>query len=258
MNPIQCPITIKNTHFWKRYVKLIEHRIINPVDEDCEKHHIIPRSIGGSDQPQNIVNLKYREHYIAHYILAKSLDCDKLWFAFTMMQRISNGKSVLYEAARKYVSAAVSKSNTGRIRSQAAKEIMSRDRKNKVVVKDVYGNMHRVPIDDPKYLSGEYIFYRTGTKHKLSTIEKMQKNGLRGRRMFYRTATGEWGFLKAGEKLPVGCEMGCGPKYRKIMVSRKWGAWYNNPMTGESRRIKDNETVPPDFVKGRKIEWIQK
>ena len=36
-----------------------------------EKHHIIPRCIGGSDKKENLVWLTAREHYIAHWLLTK-------------------------------------------------------------------------------------------------------------------------------------------------------------------------------------------
>lgn len=36
-----------------------------------EKHHIIPRSLGGSDDIENLVSLTAREHYICHLLLPK-------------------------------------------------------------------------------------------------------------------------------------------------------------------------------------------
>jgi hypothetical protein len=36
-----------------------------------ERHHIIPKCIGGTDEPSNIVRLSAREHYIAHRLLVK-------------------------------------------------------------------------------------------------------------------------------------------------------------------------------------------
>lgn len=36
-----------------------------------ESHHIIPRSMGGSDDNSNLVLLTAREHYVAHRLLAK-------------------------------------------------------------------------------------------------------------------------------------------------------------------------------------------
>lgn len=58
-----------------------------------EKHHIIPRCIGGSDAPENMARLTAREHYIAHLLLVKIYPNEhKLVFAFNMMCCINNRK----------------------------------------------------------------------------------------------------------------------------------------------------------------------
>jgi hypothetical protein len=36
-----------------------------------EVHHVMPRSLGGSDDSSNLVRLTYREHFIAHWLLTK-------------------------------------------------------------------------------------------------------------------------------------------------------------------------------------------
>jgi hypothetical protein len=41
------------------------------VEEYCEKHHIIPRCLGGTDGNDNLIKLTYREHFIAHWLLVK-------------------------------------------------------------------------------------------------------------------------------------------------------------------------------------------
>lgn len=56
------------------YFDLIQKRIDNPLykeKEYCECHHIIPKSLGGSDEKSNLVNLTAREHFIAHRLLVK-------------------------------------------------------------------------------------------------------------------------------------------------------------------------------------------
>lgn len=47
-----------------------------------ETHHILPRCLGGSDEPENLVYLTYREHYIAHHLLTKMNPSYKLKLAF--------------------------------------------------------------------------------------------------------------------------------------------------------------------------------
>lgn len=60
--------------YLKIYNSLIAFRQVNLIFKEhqyCEKHHIIPRSLNGSDDKDNIVNLTAREHYIAHLLLWK-------------------------------------------------------------------------------------------------------------------------------------------------------------------------------------------
>jgi hypothetical protein len=57
---------------------------LNASGEYYEKHHIIPRSLGGGDEPENLVALTARDHLYAHYLLVKKYEnVDK--FAFHKM-----------------------------------------------------------------------------------------------------------------------------------------------------------------------------
>lgn len=56
-----------------------------------EKHHIIPKSLGGSDEPSNIVRLTPKEHYVCHRLLtgmftgnARSKMIRAFWMIATM------------------------------------------------------------------------------------------------------------------------------------------------------------------------------
>lgn len=59
------------------YLKIYENLIANAKiresvdDEIYEKHHIIPKSLGGSNKSDNLVLLTLREHFIAHLLLYK-------------------------------------------------------------------------------------------------------------------------------------------------------------------------------------------
>lgn len=53
------------------YYKIIDRAKGRTLDGYVEHHHIIPRCIGGSDDPENIVRLTAREHYICHWLLTK-------------------------------------------------------------------------------------------------------------------------------------------------------------------------------------------
>jgi hypothetical protein len=55
-------------HKW--YFSIIDNAK-NKNIEKGEKHHIIPKSLGGDNNKSNIVKLSYKEHFIAHLLLIK-------------------------------------------------------------------------------------------------------------------------------------------------------------------------------------------
>ena len=85
------------------YYSIIKNRLDNPVEGYVERHHIVPKSEGGTDNDDNIVALTAREHYIAHLLLAKIYNDYKMWHAVNLMSRL-NAKvkinSRLYEMVR--------------------------------------------------------------------------------------------------------------------------------------------------------------
>jgi hypothetical protein len=64
---------------------------------DCytEKHHVIPRSLGGTDDTGNLVDLTAREHFICHWLLVKmnsGEDRAKMVYALRMMRAEKTGQ----------------------------------------------------------------------------------------------------------------------------------------------------------------------
>ena len=53
------------------YYRIVEHRKSSPSTERTENHHIIPKCMGGTDDPDNLVALTLREHYVCHILLVK-------------------------------------------------------------------------------------------------------------------------------------------------------------------------------------------
>jgi hypothetical protein len=57
-------------------------------EEYYESHHIIPRCMGGTDDPRNLIKLTAREHFLAHYLLTKIYpQQNKLFYALLCMIR---------------------------------------------------------------------------------------------------------------------------------------------------------------------------
>lgn len=55
----------------KHYTLLIERAKNRKMDGYFEKHHVIPRCLGGNDSKDNLVALTPEEHYLAHQMLVK-------------------------------------------------------------------------------------------------------------------------------------------------------------------------------------------
>lgn len=111
------------------YHNIIKNRISSPFDGYTERHHIVPKSLGGSDDPSNIVLLTAREHFLCHWLLVKiyKADTDKLFKmvkAFAMMCLSKNGlqdrkiNSRTFEKYRLLLSQAQQKNQSGENNSQ--------------------------------------------------------------------------------------------------------------------------------------------
>ena len=97
-------------------------------------HHILPKSMGGSDNNENLIKLTIREHYVAHLILWKGVGnkmslafkrmiFSKLYnFAITSRQYEQLRKSIKYskEHRRK-----IGDANFGKKRSEVTRKRMS-------------------------------------------------------------------------------------------------------------------------------------
>ena len=53
------------------YFSIIEHSRDRNISGYTEKHHIIPKSLGGTNEQSNLVKLSAREHYICHVLLTR-------------------------------------------------------------------------------------------------------------------------------------------------------------------------------------------
>lgn len=80
----------------KHYNLLIETRKDrNLLDgEYYETHHIIPKSMGGNNEPSNLIRLTAREHFIAHWLLWRIHQNAEMAFAFYCLTNMSKNQKV--------------------------------------------------------------------------------------------------------------------------------------------------------------------
>lgn len=98
----------KYTKCYYNIVNRASSRVICP-ESYTENHHILPRSLGGSDEGDNMVRLTAREHFICHLLLPKfTAGNDRykmvhaLWFMANTKKLGNRYKpsSRIYESAR--------------------------------------------------------------------------------------------------------------------------------------------------------------
>lgn len=63
-------INNKYTKWYNNIISTAKTRIL-PDDAYTEKHHIIPKSLGGDNSKDNLVRLTAREHFVCHFLLIK-------------------------------------------------------------------------------------------------------------------------------------------------------------------------------------------
>jgi hypothetical protein len=102
-----------------KYTKWYNNIILNAkkrsaIDTYTEIHHILPKSLGGNDNHENLVSLTAREHFLCHYLLTKMTSGQsyyKMCFAFNSLRRSSSNQKRLltgrqYDTIRRVVSLA--------------------------------------------------------------------------------------------------------------------------------------------------------
>ena len=86
----------KYTTWYRNITENAKNRSINGY---TEKHHIISKSLGGSDSLSNIVKLTAREHFICHWLLTKTttgIARQKMIYALRVL-RANNPNQQRYE-----------------------------------------------------------------------------------------------------------------------------------------------------------------
>jgi hypothetical protein len=108
----------KDNKYTKWYYSIINKAQIRqlPLSEYKERHHVIPKSLGGNNLPENLVNLTAKEHFICHLLLPKMVNStykSKMLYALWSMSNLENANQQtkrynpsarIYEQVRRMVS----------------------------------------------------------------------------------------------------------------------------------------------------------
>lgn len=102
-----------NNKYTRIYYEIIERAQTRAVPQTyTEKHHVVPRSIGGGESKSNLAILTAREHFVCHWLLVKMTEGKSkrsMSYALRMMLAKNNHstkgryipKSKLYELVKK-------------------------------------------------------------------------------------------------------------------------------------------------------------
>lgn len=118
--------------YTKTYFAIIQRAQNRTLDCYTESHHIIPRTLGGSDEGHNLARLTAREHFVVHRLLMKmteGTDKMKMCLAAWTMARTRKIKI----SSRTYASLRSEASNIHSIRQKGQKRgPMSKEHKQKL------------------------------------------------------------------------------------------------------------------------------
>jgi hypothetical protein len=165
------------------------------TDGYTENHHIIPKSLGGTNDKENLVKLTGREHFICHLLLTKMTigkNRGKMIFALNSMMNRKNENmdryvpsSRMYESLRKQLSeahkqlgrsdkhkAAISTAHTGKIVSDETRNRMRESAKKNIVGAAVKGSKRSDNTKQKISQSRKGIVFSEEHRKKLSEAAK--------------------------------------------------------------------------------------
>lgn len=171
----------QDNKYYNCYVNLIDKYVNNDTFIGyTENHHILPKSLGGSDDISNIITVPARVHFILHHLLIKftiSKDKSKMCFALHCFFHLKNK----YQKLRPYKS--VSRSNTYQICKEEMVEYLKNNPRYK---KEIYTVKHK---------TSNKTF--TGTRKELRELTGLTHQELRHLISYRNKCLKGWGILLA-------------------------------------------------------------
>lgn len=175
---------IKSQLHLNRYIKFINSRPIREkIKFKTAYHHKVPKSLGGSNNKDNMIYLSHREHFIAHLILWKAFEekmQSAMWLMANTNKRLTSKQySILKQSNAKHIS----NHRQGIVFSDETKQKMSNSADHRGDKNPMYGKHHSEQTkkkiaekNKNKKLSEEHKEkLRLANYKRVKTVEEKQK-----------------------------------------------------------------------------------
>lgn len=197
------------------------------------KHHIIPKHMGGTDDPNNLIELTIEEHAEAHKKLYEDYGKIEDYWAWKGL----SGQIDKEEIIREMNSFNGKKSYEEKlgIFSMTEEErlpYIKKGGRNSGRQNAISGHCAKIAHLGGKASSGMKFWYNPKTNEETRAFECPGKDWISGVKM---------------DRVNI-------EQLRKQANNTKGTFWIQNPETGESKMIFPNEQIPEGFIVGRKVE----
>lgn len=177
-------------NYQKIYDQIIDRAKERKLEGYKEKHHIIPKCMGGGNERENLVELTAREHFICHWLLHRIYpDVSALSFAFKMMATVTTPHQHRYtpssrtvQEAKKAGARASSEILKGVKKSEEHKERSGSGNRGKKRTEEVKAVLSRLKLGKPSG-AAKGVFQRTLegvlVKWFRTTVEAAKETGIK-------------------------------------------------------------------------------
>lgn len=150
--------------------------------EYYENHHILPKSLGGSNDKTNLVKLTAREHFICHWLLVKmyavgTCERQKMLFAFWRMKSSpdNNGKRYINSKAYEKLRIEFSKSVGDMTKHTQMGELNSQFGKHWYTNYETGECRSLFEKPNDKWIEGRNLFIGESSKLKSLSVSNLKK-----------------------------------------------------------------------------------
>jgi hypothetical protein len=162
------------------YYSIINRSMSRSISGYTEKHHIIPKSLGGSDSPENLAILTAKEHYIVHlllpYMVSEPTHKRKMWGALRCMSKMVSPTHTRYVGSARFYEKAKENTDFGHMRgkkhSEESKKKMSKSQKGHMISEET---KKKIGLANSKY-TGRTPWNKGITLGPQTTEQRLKKS----------------------------------------------------------------------------------